>query len=230
METLLVVAATPNDLEHEERLLADATGKPLVVHAWENAKACTAASAVVATTSSKPIADALLAVGADVVMTAAECVFPTDRLYDLYRNGWDRFNAYLLLHANEPEVTGRMLDLCAALLIPSKRPAATLAAPLVDPHLITRVKLQVDADDQVKDVFRLKPPYPCYRGVGVFAYRPVVLKHWRELPKVRAHRWDLELAPLLDEGTPVSVKCLETPVLNIESSDDYRTWYLRRGK
>jgi len=179
-----------------EKALADLAGKPLVVRVWARALAAGAESVHVAT-DSRRIADAIRAVGGEVVMTAAEHDSGTSRLSEAATSlGLGRDDVVVNVQGDEPAVPIACLKQLAGLL--ASRPSARMAtlwadladrAQWMDPNV---VKLVARADGSA--LYFSRAPIPARRDggwpeglarrhVGLYAYRASALAEWPDLPR-----------------------------------------------
>src|SRR5690606_29788182 len=62
------------------KVLLDRTGKPLIQHVWEGAKACRSIDRIVVATDAQEVFDAVQAFGGEAVMTPPTCASGTDRV------------------------------------------------------------------------------------------------------------------------------------------------------
>lgn len=227
---LIVIPARLESARLPRKMLLDASGKPLIYHTWSHAVKANRAHRVVIATDSVELATVARSFGAEVVMTSAECGTGTERLVEMFDNGWDGFDMYVNLQGDEPELSGESIDRCILRLQHNDCEMATLASEFLDgeDHLPNRVKVQLTDDGRfAKGFYRTKPPYLCYRHVGIYAYRPSILMAWHTFPSARAERYSLEQLRPFDNGETIGTDIIAEAPHGIDTPDDYRSWFLR---
>ena len=231
-KTLLVIPARLESSRLPRKLLLDASGKPLIYHTWSHAVKAERAARVVIATDSVELAEVAESFGAEVVITSADCDCGTDRLVEMYENGWDGFDCYVNMQGDEPELSGESVDTCIARLLNNGDcDVATLATEFLEGEekLQNRVKVQLTETTPMhaKGFYRTRPPYLCYRHIGIYAYRPAVLKEWRTYPTSRADKLSLEQLRPFDAGKKIGVQLVAEAPHGIDTDEDYRSWFLR---
>lgn len=227
---LIVIPARLESSRLPRKMLLDASGKPLIYHTWSHAVKAHRANRVVIATDSVELATVARSFGAEVVMTSAECHTGTERLVELMENGWDKFDMYVNLQGDEPELSPASIDRCILRLQDNNCDMATLASEFLDgeDHLPNRVKVQLSEDGRyAKGFYRTKPPYLCYRHVGIYAYKPDILHEWRSFPHARAEQHSLEQFRPFDAGKIIGTDIVGDAPHGIDTEDDYRSWFLR---
>jgi len=194
--------------------LLDISGKPLIQHVYERARASAAEEVVVATDDER-IAAACRAFGAEVVVTRAEHHSGTDRIAEVIAaRGWADDTVVVNLQGDEPCMPTALVDQVARDLAAHGRVGmATLAylimdtETLFDPHVV-----KVVTDGEGYALYFSRAPIPWHRDeflggrkalpkgvrflrhIGLYAYRAAFLARfvsWAPAP--------LELAESLEQ-------------------------------
>lgn len=227
---LIVIPARLESSRFPRKLLADASGKPLIYHTWSHAVKARRAQRVVIATDSVELAEVARSFGAEVVITSAECCTGTERIVEMYENGWDEFGIYVNVQGDEVELSGESIDKCILRLQDNNCDMATLASEFLpgEDILTQRVKVQLSDDGRyAKAFYRVKPPYLCYRHVGCYAYKPEILQEWHSFPHLRAEKLSLEQMRPFDAGKTIGTDIVGDAPAGIDTQEDYRSWFLR---
>lgn len=203
--------------------LADLRGKPMVVHACEQAARSGAASVHVATDDER-IAAAVRAHGHDALMTRADHLSGTDRLAEAaeqLRLADDRI--VVNLQGDEPLVPPALITEVGTLL--ERRPEASVATachPIHDEASLTNpnvVKVVMDAQGYALYFSRARIPYPreagatCYRHAGLYAYRAGFLGKYARLEPCQIEKAEaLEQLRVLWHGYRIAVVVSEAVI------------------
>lgn len=185
--------------------LADIAGKPMVWHVWQQALASQAERVVIAT-DSQQIVDVMQSYGADVVLTSDQHTSGTERLAEACQLlGLSDDTPVVNVQGDEPlirpEVINQVLNL---LLAHPQVNMATLCEPieraeqLVNPNIVKVVRNQQgmaltfsrspipwhrDAFGQTLNADQALPAdYPCFRHLGIYAYRAGFLHQYVQWP------------------------------------------------
>jgi len=189
-------------------------GRPLVLYAWEAARAAGLARVVVATDDER-VAAVVRAAGGEAALTSPQHPSGTDRVAEVARAS--REGVILNLQGDEPEADPALLRaLCEAAA--AGAPVVTAAAPLVDPahrespHV---VKVVCDAAGHALYFSRAAipaahpgsgPPAEVLGHLGIYAFRREALLRFVELPRGPLELSEgLEQLRALEHGLPVRV-------------------------
>ena len=196
--------------------LADLRGKPMVVHACEQAARSGAASVHVATDDER-IAAAVRAHGHEAVMTRADHLSGTDRLAEAaerLRLADERI--VVNLQGDEPLMDPRLIaEVAAALDATRDASLATACHPIHDVAALSNpnvVKVVFDQLGHALYFSRSQIPYPreaggtWYRHIGLYAYRTGFLKRYAALEPAPLERTEaLEQLRALWHGYRIAV-------------------------
>ena len=177
-------------------------------------------AAVVVATDHESIAEAVADLPVTSVLTTGPCASGTERVWRVSRRPeYTRADVILNVQGDEPLVERAAL-MGAMEQVRNGADVGTAAGPLspVAARSPNRVKVSVDGRGRALRFFRTASAAGCSRPetvlhhVGVYAYRPVALKRWVELPPVAEERTEgLEQVRPLSYGMVVGVAPLEGP-------------------
>ncbi len=218
------------------------TGKPLVVHTLEAARAARRVSRVVVATDDERIAAAVRAAGGEAVMTSPDCASGTDRVAEAAARlpGED---VVVNVQGDEPEIEPAALDaLIEALEADPRVEMGTLAAPLGDPEEAARPSVvKVVMDGRGDALYFSRAPIPhrrdpagpaaTLRHVGVYAYRRAFLARFAALPPTPLERTEsLEQLRALEHGHRIRVVRVARAPAGIDTPEDYEAFVRRRRR
>jgi 3-deoxy-manno-octulosonate cytidylyltransferase (CMP-KDO synthetase) len=170
-------------------------------------------------------------------MTRKDHTTGTDRLAEANRTV--RAEHIINVQADEPLVSGRQIRLLAA-LIAGKAEMATLATPFrraedfANPN---QVKVVCDRTGRALYFSRSPMPYareaagrvddawvgahPCYRHLGLYAYKADLLERFAALPPGRLEQIEkLEQLRVLESGYTIAVGFTEDPTVGVDTPED----------
>ena len=222
--------------------LLDIAGQPMIARVVGCARASGAQHVVVATDDER-IRDAVMAIGAQVVMTRADHLSGTDRLAEaITLLDLDDDEIVINLQGDEPLMPPTLIRQVAALL--AARPAAVMATAC---HAIGRredflnpnaVKVVTDREGHAlyfsrapipwaRDAFAATPEnfpagLPAYRHIGIYAYRTSFLKIYKQLQPAAIEQFEaLEQLRALWHGYRIGVAVVEqAPVAGVDTEED----------
>lgn len=224
--------------------LLEVAGKPLVVHALENAQASSAKAVVVATDDER-IAEVVRSAGGAACMTDPNHPSGTDRIAEVAeREGFPENAIIVNLQGDEPCVPGSLLDELATML--DSQPGASLATmatpitsvgELFDPNVVKVVLNDVgyahyfsrapipfcrDAFGGTTPPSSLPEGVPFLRHLGLYAYRLGALRGMVAAPPtVLEEAEKLEQLRALAMGMTILVKVLErAPGHGVDTLED----------
>jgi 3-deoxy-manno-octulosonate cytidylyltransferase (CMP-KDO synthetase) len=228
--------------------LLDIAGQPMIVRVVECARASGAQRVVVATDDTR-ICDAVIAFGAEVVMTRADHPSGTDRLAEAIMLLDLKDDAIVVnLQGDEPLMPPRLIRGVADLL--AARPAAVMATAC---HAITRredflnpnvVKVTTDCEGHALYFSRAPIPWPrelmagkssapikAFRHIGLYAYRAGFVARYAAWPACPLETTEsLEQLRVLWQGEKIAVvEAEDAPVAGVDTPEDLervRKYYL----
>jgi 3-deoxy-manno-octulosonate cytidylyltransferase (CMP-KDO synthetase) len=240
---LAVIPARLASTRLPRKVLLDKTGKPLIQHVWEGAKACRSIDRIVVATDAQEVFDAVTGFGGEAVFTSPECASGTDRVAEAAA----KFpNAQLIVNVqgDEPEMKPDPLDaLVEGMLATPEAEMGTIGVPwpqgvpLSEPGF---VKVVTDARGYA--LYFSRSPIPFYRDagarqhylkhVGLYAYRNAFLQKYAALPQTPLEKAEaLEQLRALEHGHRIAVFVSEYQGYEVNTPEDYEAFVARmRGR
>lgn len=226
------------------------TGKFLVEHVWEQAKAARLAARVVVATDSPEIVAACRSFGAEAVMTSDQHRSGTDRCAEAWQKlerAGERADLIVNVQGDEPELDPSHVDRLVELMQKSRAPMGTLVEPLDDPVEAARpqvVKVALGGEGRCvyfsralipSDLPDAPPPSSgqprWYRHVGIYAFAPGFLQEFTRLePAPLEKRERLEQLRALHHGHAIVAAVVAgTGVRGIDTPEDYAAFVARHA-
>ena len=222
------------------KMLADATGTPLIVHTCEAASGSGLVSRVVVATDTERIARAVRGAGFEAVMTSADHPNGTSRLAeasDLLGLADDA--VVVNVQGDEPEIDPAIIDLAVRALSDGKADVATVGSPFgagqdpADPNI---VKVVADCRGRALYFSRSLIPHDRDGGagarplkhVGLYVYRAGFLRRYAAMPSTPLEQAEkLEQLRALEHGYSIAVAVAETHHVGIDTEGQYAAFVER---
>lgn len=211
--------------------LIDIGGKPMIVHVMERAKAAHAGEVVVATDSGA-IATAVEKAGGRAVLTSAEHVSGSDRIYEALRAVDPEGAAAIVVNVQGDLPAVEPTDIRAA-LAPLQNPKvdiATLAAEITDPAErnnpnVVKVYGEPEGPHHLRATRFTRAdatgPPPHYHHIGLYAYRRAALERFVKMPpSANEQREKLEQLRAIDAGMRIDVAIVGSVPLGVDTAED----------
>ena len=241
MRTIGIIPARLQSSRLARKLLLAATGKPLLQYAWEAACRAKELSEVIIATDSEEIATVSRGFGARVEMTG-EHPSGTDRIAEVVRRACPDAELIVNVQGDEPDLNPENINKLVRLI--AGQPGvemATLATPFmtaadfVNPN---QVKVVLAPGAQQALYFSRSPiPYardlggrvddawvranPCFRHLGLYAYKAALLQKFASLPLGRLEQIEkLEQLRVLENGYTIACGLTEDPTIGVDTPDD----------
>jgi 3-deoxy-manno-octulosonate cytidylyltransferase (CMP-KDO synthetase) len=212
--------------------LADIAGRPMIVHVLDRARESGLGPAYVAT-DSEEIAIAVARAGGQAVMTRADHVSGSDRIFEAMQQIGAGADIIVNVQGDLPAIAPA--DIRAA-LAPLADPAvdiATLAAEIrrpqerSDPNVVKVVGTPVGNDaGRLRALYftRATAPYgdgPLFHHIGLYAYRRAALERFVRLPASTLERRErLEQLRGLEAGMRIDVVIVASVPLGVDTPTD----------
>lgn len=250
---IAVIPARLGSTRLPEKVLLAATGRPMVQHVVDAARAASRVAHVVVAADHPRIAQALQPFHTPVLLTRTDHANGTSRVAEaldqLRRQralpaGMDRDDAIIVnLQADEPDIAPSLIDTLIETIAASSAPAATLAAPIDPPELaLSTDVVKVVRRRDGRALYFSRSPIPFRAGhaadphaadlplrhIGVYAYRRWLLVEYPTLeptPLERAER--LEQLRLLEHGYDMMVAKVRAAHSGIDTADQYEAFVRR---
>jgi 3-deoxy-manno-octulosonate cytidylyltransferase (CMP-KDO synthetase) len=257
MRAIVVIPARLGSTRLARKPLLRETGKFLIEHVVERARAARSAALVVVATDSDEVARACASFGAEAVMTSPDHPSGTDRVAETARvlaARGERFDLVVNVQGDEPELPPANVDRLIALMEEGGADMGTLVEPLDDAReaaLSQVVKVVLDAqgfalyfsraliphDVQPGPALRgvtspsaQSPPPPGWlRHVGIYAFTPEFLQRFTALePAPIERRERLEQLRALHHGFRIRAAIVPASgARGIDTPDDYSAFVAR---
>ena len=239
MAAVVVIPARYGSTRFPAKILAAATGKPLVQHVVDRARLCQRVREVIVATDDQRIVDALAPFGTHTVMTSAAHQSGTDRIAEVARSLDD--NVIVNVQGDEPEIEPEIIDALIQRLETSTDDMATAATPfpstenVADPNL---VKVVVALDGRAIYFSRSTIPFlrdsssgsraAYYLHLGIYAYRRDFLLQfagWTPTPCEQSEK--LEQLRALEHGRSMYVLRVARATHGIDTEQQYAEFVSR---
>lgn len=247
MRTTIVIPARYGSTRLPGKPLLRSTGKYLIEHVYERARAAKCADRVIVATDDSRIASAVEAFGGTAVMTRRDHPSGTDRVAEVAA-GLDT-DAVVNLQGDEPLFDPAGLDQLAGLLVSDpSADVATLATPIRDRETYQSPNcVKVVCDDRGRALYFSRSPVPFVRDggpdfaadppryllhLGVYAYRrETLLRLSASPPHPLEESEKLEQLRVLGAGGTIHVGVVAAAHRGVDTPADYATFvtaYRRR--
>lgn len=239
MRVLILIPARYASSRFPGKPLAEIGGKPMIQHVVE--KAVSVSDDVFVATDDERIFERVQAFGGQAVMTSVNHKSGTDRCFEAYRHITARnkksYDVVVNIQGDEPFIhPGQVESLIACFEDPGIQ-IATLAKRFENPTDIfdpNKVKVVCSARQTALYFSRSAIPYcrgveqadwlgtaPFYKHVGMYAYRPEVLREITALPQgVLEKAESLEQLRWLENGYTIAVRLTEHESIGIDTPED----------
>jgi 3-deoxy-manno-octulosonate cytidylyltransferase (CMP-KDO synthetase) len=229
----VVIPARYGSTRFPAKILASATGKPLVQHVVDQAKKCRLPREVIVATDDQRIVDALKPFETTCVMTSPAHQSGTDRIAEVARNLKD--DIIINVQGDEPEIEPAIIDSLIDRMQKHDDSMATAScvfpprADFNDPNLV-----KVVTDQQGKAIYfsrsvipyhrdKTEPPKVAYHlHLGIYAYRRDFLLQfasWKPTPLEQTEK--LEQLRALEHGCSIFVLPVERATHGIDTEQQY---------
>ncbi len=232
-KTLIVIPARMQATRLPGKPLADINGRPMIVRVWQQAVLADAGRVIVATDAAE-IISAVRAAGGEAVLTRADHVSGSDRVWEAVSLVDPQAQAEIIvnLQGDLPTLEPRLVTAC---LVPLANPAvdiATLAAVIADdderlnPNIVKVVGTPGRTSDYLRALYftRATAPWgdgPLYHHIGIYAYRRAALERFVKLaPSPLELREKLEQLRALEARMRIDVAIVDTVPLGVDTLAD----------
>ena len=235
--TAIIVPCRLESTRFPRKLLHSIKGKPLLLWVAERIAAQAPAFPLYFAVDHELLREVVTARGFQAILTSPAHGSGTERLAEANRTV--RADHVINVQADEPLVTGAQLRELASLL-GGEAPMATLATPfrrVVDFHNPNQVKVVIRRDGRALYFSRSRLPFsrdrgltiddawvaanPCYKHLGLYAYRADLLEKFPTLPPGRYEQIEkLEQLRVLENGYDIMVGLTEDPSIGVDTPED----------
>jgi 3-deoxy-manno-octulosonate cytidylyltransferase (CMP-KDO synthetase) len=231
-EVLILIPARMASSRLPGKPLADIAGEPMIVHVMRRAQQAAVGQVVVAT-DSEAIAACVEKAGGRALMTRADHVSGSDRIFEALTAADPEGRAGVIVNVQGDLPTLSPSDVTAA-LAPLADPAVdigTLAAEITDAHERTNPNV-VKVIGSPLAAKRLRALYftratapsgagPLYHHIGLYAYRRAALARFVRLPPSPLERRErLEQLRALEAGMRIDAEIVQSVPLGVDTPED----------
>jgi len=230
-DTIVLIPARLSSTRLPGKPLAEIGGAPMIVHVMRKALMAQVGDVVVAT-DSEAVAAAVEKAGGRAVMTRADHVSGSDRIYEALQALDPEHRIKTVVNVQGDLPTLDPADIQAALQ-PLADPAvdiATLAAVIRDPAELTnpnvvKVTGETVAPGRLRDTAFTRAdaagPGPHYHHIGLYVYRRAALARFVKLPpSANERREKLEQLRALDAGMRTDVAVVASVPLGVDTPQE----------
>jgi 3-deoxy-manno-octulosonate cytidylyltransferase (CMP-KDO synthetase) len=245
LAAIVVIPARFGSTRFPAKILAAATGRPLVQHVVDQVRRCKRVSQVIVATDDARIAEALSKFDTHCVMTSPSHVSGTDRVAEVAGGRGEEL--IVNVQGDEPEIEPEVVDRLIDLLERSEGKMATAATPFpagADPADPNLVKVVLDQSGRALYFSRLPVPY--YRDgsegvdaasagyllhLGIYAYQREFLLRFASWPPTRLEKAEkLEQLRALEHGQAIQVLQVARATHGIDTPQQYQAFVERYNK
>lgn len=240
----VVIPARYGSTRFPAKILASATGKPLVQHVVDQARQCRRVRQVLVATDDQRIVDALQPFQTQCVMTDPRHPSGTDRIAEVARNLTD--DIVVNVQGDEPEIEPAIIDALIERLETHDDDIATACTPfqkMRDVENPNMVKVVVSLSGHAMYFSRSPIPYDRDGKVqialgaeawmlhlGIYAYRRACLLEFPTfLPSILEEAEKLEQLRALDNGKKIFVMQVSRATHGIDTPQQYEEFVRRTG-
>jgi 3-deoxy-manno-octulosonate cytidylyltransferase (CMP-KDO synthetase) len=242
----VVIPARYGSTRLPRKMLLRETGKTLLQHTYEAARAAKKPAGVLVATDHGEIAAEVERFRGEFVMTSPDCASGTDRVAEVARR-LPGAEIFVNVQGDEPEMKPENIDLVIELLEQNPEVGlATLATPLVSAEQLSNAAcVKVVFDDQGRALYFSRSPIPFvrephesrafndprlfYQHLGIYAYRRETLRQIVALPPSSLEQAEkLEQLRMLQSGGTILVGVVDQASSGIDTPADYAAFVARR--
>lgn len=219
---IAIIPARMGSTRFPGKVLASATGWPLIRHVVEGAWRAACIDRVVVATDDAGVCDAVEAFGGECVLTSSDHPNGTSRLAEACDQlGLTDSQVVVNIQGDEPEIEPAIIEAAVAALASGAAPVSTVAAPFApdeDPSNPNMVKVVRRLDGTALYFSRALVPFDRdgdspvspLRHIGLYAYRRVFLRAYAGLaPTPLEESERLEQLRVLEHGHEIAVAVVD---------------------
>jgi 3-deoxy-manno-octulosonate cytidylyltransferase (CMP-KDO synthetase) len=230
-KTIILIPARMASIRLPGKPLVDIGGTPMIVRVWRQAQAAAIGEAVVAT-DSEAVAAAVEKAGGRAVMTRADHVSGSDRIYEALAvvDPQQRIDIVVNVQGDLPTIDPADIRAALNVLDDAAVDIATLAAEITDAAERTNPNVvKVSGGAVSKGRFRAETfsradatgSGPHYHHIGLYTYRRAALESFVKLPPSATEQRDkLEQLRALDNGMRIDVAVVKSVPLGVDTPDE----------
>lgn len=208
------------------------TGKPLVVHVYEQALKAKHATDIIVATDDEQIFKAVEAHGGKAVMTRPDHPNGTSRIAEVATTLDDEVDVIVNVQGDEPEIEPEVIDQLIERMRAGEEPMATIATRLESAEEINNpniVKVVWSRSGRALYFSRSPIPHdrdgqntPVYKHLGIYAYRPAFLDTYAKLTSTPCENSEkLEQLRVLEHDYAIAIVEASSSHPGIDTPEQY---------
>ena len=220
---IAIIPARVDSTRFPAKMIADATGKPLIQYAWEVAKNAESVTDVYIATDSDEIAERVKEFGGEVILTG-EHPNGTSRIAEAVRE--IDCDVVVNMQGDEPELDPSVIDATVEAL--GDAPMATAVCALQDGELNNEnvVKAMIEGNCAVD--FTRQAEEGALRHIGLYVYQPDFLQTYVEIqPTQNEIARRLEQMRAIDNGFSIAAAKVNPQPSGIDTKEQYEEFVNR---
>jgi 3-deoxy-manno-octulosonate cytidylyltransferase (CMP-KDO synthetase) len=242
LAAIVVIPARYGSTRFPAKILASATGRPLVQHAVDRAKKSKRVRDVIVATDDQRIVEALRPFETKCVMTSPTHPSGTDRIAEVARGIADEI--IVNVQGDEPEIEPSTIDALVDRLESTPDDMATAATPFpADGDVSNPNLVKVVFDKNGRAIYFSRSPIPFrreptfadnatyYLHLGIYAYRRDFLLKYAAWPPTSLEQTEkLEQLRALEHGRSIYVHVVSRAVHGVDTEEQYDEFVKRYKK
>lgn len=232
IKVLCVIPSRIASVRTPRKALLPIQGKPMIQWVYENASRCKALNKVIVATDSEEIAEVILRIGGQVMMTDPNLPTGSDRVACVAEN-YPEMEVVINLQGDEPFIKPKMLEQLISPYLAGERPEMTTLAYKLDMENKYSdpgaVKVITDLQGNALYFSRSPIPYfrqnvqaPVYHHMGLYAFRRDFLLKYRTLAQTPLEMAEsLEQLRVIEHGYQIRVCLTEDRTLDVNTPEEY---------
>lgn len=248
MDAVVIIPARLDSQRFPRKVLANATGQPLIQHVYDGA-ARSGATRVVVATDSAEVAEVVEGFGGEVVLTGRAHENGTSRVAEAVGVlGLADGQVVVNVQGDEPELEPEVVKAAVEALGCDDRMAmGTVASPIEDDaefasaNVVKVVVTEPDERGVARALYFSRAAIPFDRDgdagarglkhIGIYAYRAGFLQRYAAMKPTALERAEkLEQLRALEHGFLIGVAVREVRSVGIDTPEDYERFVARWGK
>ena len=230
-DTVIIIPARLASTRLPNKPLALIGNKPMIVHVMERAMESGVGDVYIACCDTE-VYQAVTAAGGNAIMTKAEHISGTDRIYEALVNIKKNYQYVINVQGDLPTLDPALIQRCLDVLIASSHAdIATLAAPITEtedidnPNIVKpAIAFYQSSVGRALYFSRASIPHGAgefYHHIGLYAYRASALKQFVSLdPSPLEQREKLEQLRALENNMRIDVAIVQTIPVGVDTVED----------
>lgn len=195
--------------------------KPIIQWVVEGTRTSRLVDEVFVATDDERIAEVCRAIHVKVLLTSAECLTGTDRIFEATRNL--DFDVVLNVQGDEPLIDSSYINpLAQAFLKSQNLEMATLAHPLLREDLANKNAVKVITNEFDEAIYFSRQPIPAtLKHIGLYGFSKAFLQKFCTSPQAFIEKEEsLEQLRALHLGARIKVLRVEKPTYGVDTPED----------